>query len=74
MSCDVETPTTIPCDWWTVSEAVYYLRAPSENTLREWIRRDPTFPRPRRIGRRSMFSRAEIVEWAQNRPRVLCLS
>jgi predicted DNA-binding transcriptional regulator AlpA len=38
------------------------------DTLRGWMRNDPTFPRPKKIGRRGYYVRRQIELWLEMSP------
>ena len=40
----------------------------SRSSIYNRLKDDPSFPRPRRIGKLTRFMRNELVQWAQNQP------
>lgn len=40
----------------------------SRSSIYNRLKDDPSFPRPRRIGKLTRFMRNELVQWAENQP------
>lgn len=40
----------------------------SRSSIYNRLKDDPSFPRPRRIGKLTRFMRNELVEWAESQP------
>jgi hypothetical protein len=63
-------------EWWDTGEVAVYLKKtdpsgkPRESAVHMLLCKDPTFPRPYKIGSRSnLFDPAEIRAWVRARPR-----
>ena len=55
----------------SVADVLHYFNRRSRQWLYDLMRRDPTFPRPREIGRAfsAQFKRSAILEWIDAQPR-----
>lgn len=40
----------------------------SRSSIYNRLKDDPSFPRPRRIGKLTRFMRSELIQWAENQP------
>lgn len=59
--------TSMRKDLLTVREVAQLLNATTW-TVRRYVKKDPDFPRPRKVGGRWQFYNQQIREWIRTRP------
>lgn len=61
------TPNNVEQVLLNIKEASRMLSL-SRSSIYNRLKDDPSFPRPRRIGKLTRFMRNELVEWAESQP------
>lgn len=61
------TPNNVEQVLLNIKEASRMLSL-SRSSIYNRLKDDPSFPRPRRIGKLARFMRSELVQWAENQP------